>query len=102
MKWAELFKSKSKAPKLEADPTVRWYGKLPTYGDYYFSNTDQGWAVEFNEWVQSGVALYDEKRRAATTHLPKRWPIAYCIVRLPQSGMTVLATILDFGGDNVG
>ena len=36
---------KSKASKLRADPRIRWFGKLPTYPDYYSSHADEEWAV---------------------------------------------------------
>ncbi len=96
MSWTNLFKSKSSAPK--PDPRVRWFGKLPTYPDYYRSATDEEWADEFNTWVLKGYELYsgrfsgDERRKA-------RLPVSAGVIRLPKSGMTVFASILDFGGD---
>jgi hypothetical protein len=96
---ADLFK---KAPKLKADPQVRWFGKLPTYADYYASKSDEAWAVEFNDWVLKGYELYTERARAAgapaSKHVP-RLPTAACAVRLPRSNMTVFASLLDYGGD---
>ncbi len=96
MSWTDLFKSKSSAGK--PDPRVRWFGKLPTYPDYYRSHTDEEWAVEFNSWVLKGFELY-QGRLAQSDHRQQRLPIAGCVVRLPKAQMTVLAVVLDFGGD---
>ena len=35
---------KSKTGKLKSDPRIRWFGKLPTYPDYYSSTADEAWA----------------------------------------------------------
>ncbi len=56
MSWTDLFKSKSS--KLKPDPQIRWFGKLPTYADYYSSKTDANWAVEFNDWVLKVYQIY--------------------------------------------
>ena len=92
----DLFKSK--APKLEPDPSIRWFGKLPTYADYYRSKTNERWAVEFNDWVLKGFEVY-QRRRSADGNRPGRLPLAAVILRLPESGMTVFASIQDYGGD---
>jgi hypothetical protein len=92
---ADLFK---KAPKLKADPQVRWFGKLPTYADYYASKGDEAWAVEFQDWVLKGFELYAERARPAGK-AASRLPISACALRLPRSGMTVFASLLDYGGD---
>jgi hypothetical protein len=118
MGWKDLFKGK--APKAEADPRLRWFGKLPTYADYYSSATDQEWAVEFNDWVLKGFEMYLSRRAGgaagrtggggtggaggtpgglSANALEARLPMALCALRLPKSGMTVLAYIEDFGGD---
>ncbi|MFQ5463185.1 MAG: hypothetical protein ACE5E5_11240 [Phycisphaerae bacterium] len=96
MSWTDLFKSRSSVGK--PDPRVRWFGKLPTYPDYYRSHTDEQWAVEFNSWVLKGFELY-RNRIAQSPHRHARLPIAGCVVRLPKAQMTVLAVVLDFGGD---
>lgn len=93
MAFSKLFKSKP-----QPDPRVRWFGKLPSYGDYYSSPADADWVVEFNDWIMRGFELYQSRLRAANQPM-KRMPISSCIVRLPQSGMTVLASVLDYGGD---
>jgi hypothetical protein len=94
MGWKDLFKSKP--PDAKPDPRLRWFGKLPTYGDYYSSANDADWAVEFNDWILKGCELHLSRHVG-----PKRehLPPAACILRLPKSGMTVLASIQDFGGD---
>lgn len=93
MAFTKFFKAKP-----QPDPRVRWFGKLPSYGDYYSSPADADWVVEFNDWILKGFELYHGRLRAA--NLPsKRMPISACIVRLPQSGMTVFASLLDYGGD---
>lgn len=96
---ADLFKAKSS--KLKPDPRVRWFGKLPSYGDYYRSNTDEAWAVEFNDWVLKGIEVYQRQRSADPSRSRRhgRLPLAGCMVRLPKSGMTVLASVQDYGGD---
>ena len=96
MGWTDLFKSK--AGKLKPDPKIRWFGKLPTYPDYYSSPADEAWAVEFNDWVMKGFELY-RNRCAGNRDAHSRMPLCCCALRLPKSGMTVFASILDFGGD---
>jgi hypothetical protein len=103
MSWTSLFKSKS--TKLKPDSRVRWFGKLPTYPDYYSSSPDESWAVEFNEWVIKGFELYQARHESwidsagpTSRRLPKI-PIAAGALRLPKSEMTVLTSIMDFGGD---
>lgn len=95
MSWSDIFKTKSKA---KADPRIRWFGKLPTYPDYYSSHADETWAVEFNEWILKGFELYQTRLQGAQARV-NRLPVTRCAVRLPKSGMTVFATVLDFGGD---
>ena len=95
MSWKDLFKSKS--ARIKPDPRVRWFGKLPTYADYYSSATDEEWAVEFNDWVLKGFELA-LGRRPHNEH-DARLPSAACVVRLPKSAMTVFASIQDYGGD---
>ncbi len=91
----DLFKSK--APKLKADARIRWFGKLPTYPDYYSSPADEGWAVEFNDWVLKGFELY--RGRGGESVRTARLPVSGGAIRLPKSGMTVIACFLDYGGD---
>jgi len=95
MSWTSIFKSKQKG---KPDPRIRWFGKLPTYPDYYSSHADEAWAVEFNEWVLKGFELY-QSRLAGSARTAGRLPVTGCIIRLPKSEMTVLASVLDFGGD---
>jgi len=92
----DLFKSKVAKGKL--DPRIRWFGKLPSYSDYYSSQADEEWAVEFNDWVLKGFELY-RNRMANDGKRGVPLPISGGIVRLPKSGMTVFASVLDFGGD---
>lgn len=95
MGWTDLFKSRSL--KLRPDPRIRWFGKLPTYADYYSSKADEEWAVEFNNWMINGYQKYHSRRQ---DHSQKsRLPLCGCIVRLPKTAMTVFASIQDFGGD---
>jgi hypothetical protein len=96
MSWTDLFKSKS--AKQRPDPQVRWFGKLPTYTDYYTSPSDEDWCVEFTDWVLKGFEIL-HGRASQDTRPARRLPIASCMVRLPQSGMTVVSSVLDFGGD---
>ena len=92
----DLFKSKVDKGKL--DPRVRWFGKLPSYPDYYSSPADEAWVVEFNDWVLKGFELY-RNRLANNGMRGVPLPISGGVVRLPKSGMTVFVSILDFGGD---
>lgn len=92
----DLFKSKS--ARHRADPRIRWFGKLPTYPDYYSSNPDEAWVVEFNDWVLKGFEVY-RGRQAGTGRSVAKLPISGCAIRLPKSEMTVFVSILDFGGD---
>ncbi|MCP4246229.1 MAG: hypothetical protein GY778_04195 [bacterium] len=96
MGWTDLFRTKS--TKLKPDPEIRWFGKLPTYADYYTSKTDDAWTVEFNDWVLKGFELY-QKRVGSAGGTGRRLPISGCLIRLPKSGMTVLGSIQDYGGD---
>ena len=112
MGWTDLFKSKS--AKLKPDGALRWFGKLSTCRDYFNSKVDEEWVSEFNDWVmkgyeqyharmasQSGVALINAQRESgALKH--RNLPFASCILRLPRSEMTVLASIQDYGGDSFG
>ncbi len=96
MGWTKLFKSK--AGKLKPDPRIRWFGKLPTYADYYSSPTEEDWPVEFHDWMLRGYETY--RSRSVATGMPRhRLPISSCVLRLPKSEMTVLASIQDYGGD---
>jgi hypothetical protein len=97
MSWTDLFKSKSKA-SARSDPRLRWFGKLPTYPDYYRSQTDEEWAVEFNDWVLRGYEMYRSRLRPGD-HEHIQLPESGCVIRLPKSGMTVFASVLDYGGD---
>lgn len=103
MVWTKIFKSKS--AKLKADPKIRWFGKLPTYQDYYRSRGDEAWAVEFNEWIIKGFEYYQARHESSdgfvandSPRVPRIAPSAV-IVRLPKSSMTVLSYVMDFGGD---
>lgn len=96
MGWKDLFKSR--AMRAKPDPRLRWFGKLPTYPDYYSSPADEDWVVEFNEWVMKGCEHY-LGHLAAADGAVHRMPICACVIRLPKSGVTVLASILDYGGD---
>ncbi|MBI4717309.1 MAG: DUF2094 domain-containing protein [Planctomycetes bacterium] len=93
MDWTRIFKSKPKP-----DPKIRWFGKLPTYPDYYSSPADAEWAVEFNDWVLKGFEVYQSRVKSQAQPV-RRLPLAGCVIRLPQSGMTVFSSILDYGGD---
>lgn len=104
-----LFRRKLK-PK--PDPLIRWYGKLPVYGDYYDSGSGEEWIAEFTQkWLMNGYQTYESRRRGARSvpaddnHEPRhaqRLPSCACLLQLPSSGMTVLGSCLDFGGDTVG
>ena len=94
MSWTDIFKSKKGNP----DPRVRWFGKLPTYADYYSSKTDESWAVEFNDWILKGYELL-RSRLSQNPSARRSLPHCMCAVRLPKSGMTVFAAIMDYGGD---
>jgi len=99
MSWTDLFKSKTM--RIKPDPRLRWFGKLPTYADYYRSDTDESWAVAFNDWILRGFQHHQERRAAegAGTVRGARLPQAFGVFRLPEVGMTVLASFIDFGGD---
>jgi hypothetical protein len=106
--WTGLFGSRSS--KRKPDPRIRWFGKLPTYADYYSSGSDEDWVVEFNDWILEGFEKYlrfsREKRTAgapsARSSGPPRVPAAGLMIRLPKSDMTVFASVQDYGGDMVG
>src|SRR5262245_56522689 len=103
MGWTDLFKSK-KSVDLKPDPRIRWFGKLPTYADYYTFPSDVDWATEFNEWVLKGYEIYHSRQNSSTgdgNNRPtdSRLPLSGCVLRLPKSGMTVFASIQDYGGD---
>ena len=104
MGWTDLFKSKS--ARQNPDPQIRWFGKLPTYADYYSSKADEAWAVEFNDWVLKGYERFIGRLKAlraeAEPDAPRpdrRLEPSGCIMRMPESGMTVFVSIQDFGGD---
>ena len=83
------------------DPALRWFGKLPTYGDYYSSSTDGDWTVEFHNWLLEGFVAY-RSRIAATGIRSSGVSRSSWIVRLPKSNVTVLSSIADYGGDSQG
>lgn len=97
MGWADLFKSKKNAG-LRPDPRLRWFGKLPTYADYYKSNTDESWAVEMNDWIMKGYEIFHTRQREIDRHV-KRLPNSSFAIRLPKSELTAMGVVLDFGGD---
>jgi hypothetical protein len=94
MSWKDLFKSK--AARGKPDPRLRWFGKLPTYADYYSSSGDEEWALEFNEWVLKGYEVYVARQREGRS--AARLSAAGAL-RLPKSQMTVFASLQDYGGD---
>lgn len=95
MGWRDLFKGKG--PELAPDPRLRWFGKLPTYADYYSSPPDVEWAIEFRDWILDGFDLFKTQwqERGHRAHMPS----SACAVRLPKSKMVVLASLQDYGGD---
>ncbi len=96
MGWTDIFKSRSSQTR--PDGRVHWFGKLPTYPDYYASPGDDDWCLEFNDWVLKGFEVY--RSRSAMAELKRSLlPLGGCVVHLPASQMTVLAAILDYGGD---
>jgi len=95
MGWKDLFKGKGARRK--PDPQVRWFGKLPTYADYYSSAADADWVVEYNDWLLKGCELFYARRRQQGGD--SRLPAGACAVRMPKSQMVVLAALLDYGGD---
>lgn len=98
--WRDLFKFGSGGTRLKPDPRLRWFGKLPTYADYYTSANDAEWTVEFNDWLLKGFELYHHRQHETAAHGKRpHLPISACMIRLPESGMTVLASIQDYGGD---
>lgn len=96
MSWKDLFKSRSSGR--HADPRLRWFGKLPSYADYYSSPAEEGWAVEFHEWIIRGYELY-LRRSMELGERGRRLPPSIAMVRLPESQMTVLCSLRDYGGD---
>ncbi len=98
MGWKDLFKSKP--PDLKPDPRLRWFGKLPTYADYYSSAADADWVVEFNDWLLKGCELHFSRQPSAKREMHLQTVSG--ILRLPKSGMTVFASIQDYGGDTRG
>jgi hypothetical protein len=83
------------------DTALRWFGKLPTYGDYYSSATDRDWTVEFHDWILKGFVAY---RNCGATQegSPSVVHRSSWVVRLPKSNVTVLSAIADYGGDSHG
>ncbi len=112
MGWTDLFKSKSS--KLKPDGALRWFGKLSTCRDYFNSTLDQEWAAEFNDWVMKGYEQYHARMASSSTlsviareeagagQKVRHLSPAACILRLPRSGMTAIASIQDYGGDSFG
>lgn len=105
MGWTDLFKSK-KSAETKPDPSLRWFGKLPTYADYYTSPTDAEWAKEFNDWILKGYEVFHSRALSRSAQEDgvgrpgsERLPLAGCILRMPKSGMTVFASVQDYGGD---
>ena len=99
MGWKDLFKSRT--GRSAPDPRVRWFGKLPTYGDYHSSPTEQDWTVEFHDWLLQGFAAF-RNRLSERTARRARLPLAGWVIRLPKSGMTVFSSVADYGGDSQG
>ncbi len=114
MGWTDILKRKAselgltqKAAELQVDPRLRWFGKLPTYADYYSSPVDEEWTQEFHDWILQGYEVYHRRRENDPPASPptgggagrRSLPSGECMIRLPKSGMTVLASIEDYGGD---
>ncbi len=99
-RWTNIFKFRSGETRLKADSRLRWFGKLPTYADYYSSPADEDWVVEFNDWLLRGYEVYHHRQHEGGNK-GKRAPLPMtdCAIRLPKSRATVLATIQDYGGD---
>jgi len=100
MGWKDLFKSKSLTiPK--ADPRLRWFGKLPTYGDYYTSALPGDWAPQFNDWILKGYEQYMVRSQESGSK-PARLPRSLFVLRMPKGDNTVIGLFDDYGGDNRG
>lgn len=100
MGWKDLFKSKSMVvPK--ADPRLRWFGKLPTYGDYYTSALPGDWAPQFNDWILKGYEQYMIRSQELGSK-PARLPRSLFLLRRPKGEYTVIGLFDDYGGDNRG
>ena len=99
MGWRSLFGTKE--PKRPPDPRVRWFGKLPSYGDYYAPPAVEAWVVEFHTWLMSGWEIY-QRRLKQEGVTEDRLPASRMVLRLPKSHMTVLVAIQDHGGDSQG
>ena len=100
MGWRDLFKSKSIViPK--PDPRLRWFGKLPTYGDYYTSALPGDWAPGFNDWIIKGYEQYLIRSHDLGIK-PPRLPRSLFVLRLPKGEHTVIGLLDDYGGDNRG
>ena len=75
MSWTDLFKKS----RLKTDPRIRWFGKLPTYPDYYSSPADEDWVVEFNDFVLKGFEIYQQRSGQSQGQLP-RLPVSGCFL----------------------
>ncbi len=89
---------RSRNDGLKPDPKLRWFGKLPTYADYYRTQGDEAWTVELCDWLLKGFELYCA-RQAGEGRRPERLANAIGVLRLPESQMTALVAFFDFGGD---
>lgn len=100
MGWRDLFKSKSIViPK--PDPRLRWFGKLPTYGDYYTSALPGDWALQFNDWIIKGYEQYLIRSQELGSK-PAKLPRSLFVLRMPRGEHTVIGLMDDYGGDNRG
>lgn len=94
--WHKSGSSDSRCSLAGPDAGMRWFGKLPTYGDYYSSPADHDWCIELHDWIMKGYVAY---RAHAGASAGGRMPPTASVIRLPESGVTVLASLDDFGGD---
>lgn len=87
-------------PAAVVDARIRWFGKLPTYGDYIRSPNEPRWAREFTEdWLLKGFSEWDSTAQFRAT---QQLDAALGVVRLQKSDISVIFTLRDFGGDSTG
>lgn len=84
-------------------PSIGWYGKLPSRGDFVGSGLPRPWLRSWDEWLQRGLA--HAARQLGAAALRERlavMPSWHGLVRAPQPQEPAWSTVVVASADRVG